>query len=103
MVNYHGQMNEWLDDSQAISKTFCRASSDGIGAASTDRYCAKDGKETGFGDQGAQENLRKIVSRFQDFLEDDEAGIDGVDDVDDGSDDGDESREASDDGKDLKR
>lgn len=44
----------------------------------------KDGKDTGFGDQGAQENLRKMVSRFQDFLEDDEAGVDGVDDVDDG-------------------
>jgi len=34
----------------------------------------------GFGDQAAQENLRKMVSRFEDFLEDDEAGAEGVDD-----------------------
>lgn len=40
-------------------------------------------EDEGFGDQGAQENLRKMVSRFQDFLEDDEAGADGVDDPDD--------------------
>lgn len=42
----------------------------------------KKGKGAGFGDQGAQENLRKMVSRFEDFLEDDNAGADGVDDDD---------------------
>ncbi|KAF7191466.1 Protein ecdysoneless-like [Pseudocercospora fuligena] len=35
----------------------------------------------GFGDKGAQENLRKMVSRFEDFLKDDEAGADGIDDI----------------------
>ena len=48
-----------------------------------------DDKEqsTTFGDQGAQNNLRKMVSRFEDFLIDDEAGAEGVDDEDDGADD----------------
>lgn len=32
----------------------------------------------GFGDRSAQENLRKIVARFQDFLNDDSAGLDGA-------------------------
>lgn len=36
----------------------------------------------GFGDVGAQENLRKMVSRFEDFLNDDTAGSDGIDDDD---------------------
>ncbi|KAF2169636.1 hypothetical protein M409DRAFT_20050 [Zasmidium cellare ATCC 36951] len=59
----------------------------------------KNANDGGFGDQGAQENLRKMVSRFQDFLEDDEAGADGVDDLDDddddesGDDDADEDKE----------
>ncbi|PIA92076.1 Protein ecdysoneless [Cercospora beticola] len=47
------------------------------------------GGKGGFGDQGAQENLRKMVSRFEDFLEDDEAGVDGVDDMDEDDDDDD--------------
>ena len=42
----------------------------------------KDGKATGFGDVSAQENLRKMVSRFEDFLNDDTAGADGVDELD---------------------
>ncbi|EMF08951.1 SGT1-domain-containing protein [Sphaerulina musiva SO2202] len=52
------------------------------------------GKKGGFGDQGAQDNLRKMVSRFEDFLEDDEAGVDGVDDMDD-DDDGDATSSSS--------
>ncbi|KAI5361276.1 Putative Ecd family protein [Septoria linicola] len=39
-----------------------------------------------FGDQAAQDNLRKMVSQFEDFLEDDEAGANGVDDIDDDDD-----------------
>ncbi|KAK5690368.1 hypothetical protein LTR97_012236 [Elasticomyces elasticus] len=45
----------------------------------------------GFGDKGAQENLRKMVSRFEDFLNDDEAGAEGVDDDDVDEDAGSES------------
>ncbi|KAM0717018.1 hypothetical protein Q7P37_006870 [Cladosporium fusiforme] len=42
----------------------------------------------GFGDASAQENLRKMVSRFAEFAKDDDAaGIDGVDDGDMDSDD----------------
>lgn len=42
----------------------------------------------GFGDKSAQDSLRKMVSRFEDFLKDDGAGVDGIDDddVDDESD-----------------
>ncbi|KAI7564665.1 SGT1-domain-containing protein [Hortaea werneckii] len=55
----------------------------------------------GFGDQGAQENLRKMVSRFEDFLNDDAAGAEGVDDDDiDDDDDDDGSTSGSDDGED---
>ena len=37
----------------------------------------------GFGDIGAQENLRKMVARFEDFLNDDAAGADGAEFLDD--------------------
>jgi hypothetical protein len=38
---------------------------------------------SGFGDKAAQENLRKMVERFESFLNDDEAGIDGAEEHDD--------------------
>ena len=37
----------------------------------------------GFGDKGTQENLRKMVTRFEDFLNDDAAGVDGAEFMDD--------------------
>ncbi|KAK5695681.1 hypothetical protein LTR17_024477 [Elasticomyces elasticus] len=51
----------------------------------------------GFGDKSAQDNLRKMVSRFEDFLNDDEAGAEGVDDddEDDEDEDGDAGSESS--------
>lgn len=39
-----------------------------------------------FGDVGAQENLQRIVKQFEDFLNDDKAGIDGAGMFDDDSD-----------------
>ncbi|KAL9127929.1 MAG: hypothetical protein Q9217_003286 [Psora testacea] len=36
-----------------------------------------------FGDRGAQNNLRKIVERFQDILKDDDAGLEGAEHFDD--------------------
>ncbi|EME77643.1 uncharacterized protein MYCFIDRAFT_44941 [Pseudocercospora fijiensis CIRAD86] len=54
------------------------------GKAASGQQTTKDG----FGDKGAQENLRKMVSRFEDFMKDDEAGVDGIDDIS-GSEDGD--------------
>ncbi|OJD16674.1 hypothetical protein AJ78_03184 [Emergomyces pasteurianus Ep9510] len=43
----------------------------------------KGGKSTGaFGDQAAQENLQRIVERFEQFLNDDRAGFDGADLID---------------------
>ncbi|EMD00292.1 hypothetical protein BAUCODRAFT_102765 [Baudoinia panamericana UAMH 10762] len=49
--------------------------------------------EGGFGDQGAQDNLRKMVSRFEDFLNDDSAGVEGIDDGEVSDDDADEPDE----------
>lgn len=43
-----------------------------------------DTKEGGnFGDAGAQENLQRIVARFEEFLNDNSAGFDGADFIDD--------------------
>lgn len=53
-------------------------------------------KTSGFGDAGAQASLRKMVSRFEDFLNDDTTGAGGVDDFDND----DESDSASDSGED---
>ena len=41
------------------------------------------GPSSGFGDKTAQENLRKLVARFEDFLNDDAAGADGAEFLDD--------------------
>ncbi|KAF2641290.1 SGT1-domain-containing protein [Massarina eburnea CBS 473.64] len=56
-----------------------------------ERELAGKGGKDGFGDKNAQENLKKMVERFNSFMEDEEAGIDGADglhpmDVDDDSD-----------------
>ncbi|KIV96134.1 hypothetical protein PV10_00038 [Exophiala mesophila] len=42
-------------------------------------------KKGGFGDKAAQENLRRIVRQFEDFLNDDKAGLDGANMFDDDS------------------
>ncbi|CAI7602094.1 unnamed protein product [Penicillium palitans] len=42
------------------------------------------GEDSGkFGDSGAQENLQRIVARFEEFLNDNSAGFDGADFIDD--------------------
>jgi hypothetical protein len=41
-----------------------------------------DSSKDGFGDKSAQENLKKMVARFNDFLADNEAGIEGADGMD---------------------
>ncbi|TLD17170.1 uncharacterized protein PgNI_00440 [Pyricularia grisea] len=53
--------------------------------------------DAGFGDTNAQADLRKIVERFEAFLNDDDAGIDGaeVDDMDIDDDEDDDSDEDS--------
>ncbi len=52
----------------------------------------------GFGDKSAQDNLRNIVSRFEDFLNDDDAGAEGAEFLDDmGQDDDDEDSTLSED------
>ena len=55
----------------------------------------------GFGDKGAQENLRKMVARFEGFLNDDSAGADGAEFFDDmDNDDGEEDSTMNDDSDD---
>ena len=56
-----------------------------------------DAGESGFGDKSAQDNLRKMVSRFESFLDDDKAGVEGAEDLDDMDDDDDEEDEGGDD------
>lgn len=60
---------------------------------------------SGFGDAGLQTDLRRIVSKFNSFLNDNDAGIEGtnldgmdIDDDDDNDNDADESSEDEDDG-----
>lgn len=51
----------------------------------------------GFGDKGAQENLRKMVARFEDFLNDDTAGADGAEFLEDMDNDNDDEDTSGDD------
>jgi hypothetical protein len=65
----------------------------------------RDGGKSGFGDQKTQDQLRKIVSRFESFLNDDRAGLEGAEldsmDIDDDDDeDGDSDLEEDSDGED---
>jgi hypothetical protein len=67
----------------------------------------KAGKKTGgdFGDASAQENLQRIVARFEEFLNDNSAGFEGADFIDDFNsdsdvDEDDEDDELSSDGED---
>ena len=55
-----------------------------------------EGKTTGFGDKAAQENLRKMVERFEAFLNDNEAGIEGAEGLDDMDIDDDDEQDAED-------
>ncbi|PVI07042.1 SGT1-domain-containing protein [Periconia macrospinosa] len=47
-----------------------------------ERELAGKGGGGGFGDKSAQDNLKKMVERFNAFIEDDDAGIDGADGLD---------------------
>lgn len=65
----------------------------------------RGGGKSGFGDQKTQDQLRKIVSRFESFLNDDRAGLDGADldgmDIDDDDDeDGESDMDENSDGED---
>ncbi|KKF96329.1 hypothetical protein CFO_g1329 [Ceratocystis platani] len=50
----------------------------GVSSSMKDLPGKENAKGSGFGDSNAQESLRKIVSRFEAFLDDESAGIDGV-------------------------
>ena len=62
------------------------------------RQSKSTNKAASFGDKGAQNNLRKMVERFENFLKDDSAGIEGaeiLDDMDNDDDEDDGSDETS--------
>ena len=63
------------------------------GKAGTD----SNGINEGFGDTGAQDQLRKMVARFQDFLDNDTAETEGAEYLDDMDKDDDENSASSDD------
>lgn len=55
-----------------------------------------NGRDTAFGDKTAQENLRRIVERFEDFLNDETAGAEGVDSADEDDDEDEDEDEEND-------
>ena len=61
-------------------------------------------KKSGFGDKAAQENLQRIVKQFEEFLNDDKAGVEGArlddSDLDESDDDDLEEEEDDDEGED---
>lgn len=63
---------------------------------------AKGENLSGFGDKSTQENLRKMVSRFEEFLNDDTAGMEGaeLDDMDEDDDEDVDSLGSSNEGED---
>ncbi|KAJ5163709.1 uncharacterized protein N7500_005539 [Penicillium coprophilum] len=63
---------KWLDINYEDLETELKGRGEGKGADA--------GK---FGDSGAQENLQRIVARFEEFLNDNKAGFDGADFIDD--------------------
>lgn len=71
------QMN--VDDESWLDINFHAFEKELAGKADEDQ---KDDK-AGFGDRDAQEHLRKMVARFQSFLDDDAAGTEGAEYVDD--------------------
>ncbi|MCJ1471697.1 hypothetical protein MMC13_000337 [Lambiella insularis] len=72
----------WLDiNFQDFENELCARSAD------------KEIHRHGFGDQSAHENLRKMVARFEDFLNDDAAGSEGAEYPDDMDNDNDEDED----------
>jgi hypothetical protein len=77
---------KWLDINFEDLETELKGRGDGKGAAAGD-----------FGDSGAQENLQRIVARFEEFLNDNSAGFDGADFIDDFESDSDADEDEDDD------
>lgn len=84
--------DEELPTNEEIEKTWDKREDDekwlDINFEDLDRELkgGRKGKAAGggdFGDAGAQENLQRIVARFEEFLNDDSAGFEGADFIDD--------------------
>ncbi|PGH36085.1 hypothetical protein GX50_01097 [[Emmonsia] crescens] len=87
------------DDEKWLNISFEDLEEELKGRQGTDKRAKSAGA---FGDQAAQENLQRIVERFEQFLNDDRAGLDGADLIDEAdSDDFDvDSEDFSSDGED---
>ena len=85
------QMN--VDDESWLDINFHAFEKELAGKADVD----KGDDKAGFGDRDAQKHLRKMVARFQSFLNDDAAGTDGAEYVDDMDNDNDETSSSSED------
>ncbi|KAJ5933350.1 transcriptional regulator family: SGT1 [Penicillium verhagenii] len=105
--------DEELPTNEEIEKTWDKREDDekwlDINFEDLDRELKGKGKSKGneggnFGDAGAQENLQRIVARFDEFLNDTSAGFDGAEfddfDTDSDVDDEDDEDELSSDGED---
>ncbi|KAJ5095604.1 hypothetical protein NUU61_004960 [Penicillium alfredii] len=105
--------DEKLPTNEEIDKTWDKREDDekwlDINFEDLDRELKGKGQARGteagsFGDAGAQANLQRIVARFEEFLNDNSAGVDGADFIDDfGSDsdvDEEDDEEVSSDGED---
>ncbi len=91
-----GEISKWQmkeDDESWLDINFNDFEKELAGKADAD---SKDDK-AGFGDRDAQEHLRKMVARFQDFLDDDAAGTEGAEYADDMDNDNDEDSTSSED------
>ncbi|KAI5292979.1 hypothetical protein KEM52_005932, partial [Ascosphaera acerosa] len=92
----------WLDISLEDLDTELKGKASGTGKDKTKGSGAADaaGEPTAagdFGDAAAQENLRRIVAQFEQFLKNDSAGLEGADIIDDFDTDTDEGDDDDDD------
>ncbi|KAI9807985.1 MAG: hypothetical protein M1825_005292 [Sarcosagium campestre] len=69
---------KWLDIDFSDFERELAGNGGGGGAGGLDSDGSGDNATGGFNDKAAQENLRKMVSRFEEFLNDDTAGADGA-------------------------
>lgn len=91
------EMKSWKDVTRDDSEAWLDINFDDFERELEGRQNAKSqGTGTGFGDVKTQEDLRKIVSRFESFLNDDDAGVEGAE-LDDMDYDDDEDEDSDDD------
>ena len=89
-------LSKWIfndDDESWLDINFDQFEKDLGGVGSSKFPSTESG---GFGDKAAQENLQRIVARFESFMNDDTAGVEGAEDLDVMDEDDDDGDEVSD-------